>query len=164
MSEHDDTEPALPDLIAHDATETIFTAKIARQARGEQLFKREVRAFIRAAAAKHVEALQPAPVKTPKKRARKKPAPADVSAFGDPKKIPPTPEQVTAYSASIGYPLDGAKWCASYEAKGWKIGKGSGTPMKNWQATVINWRTNGYGRGTHTIDGNGAPWKDYSKI
>ena len=62
--------------------------------------------------------------------------------FGDRKKIPPTPEQVTAYSASIGYPMDGQAWCDSYAAKGWLVGKAK---MKDWQAAVRTWRSNGYG-------------------
>jgi hypothetical protein len=66
-----------------------------------------------------------------------------VEDFGNRKKIPPTPEQVTGYAAAIGYPLDGQDFCDSYEAKGWKVGKNR---MKDWQATVRNWRTNGWGK------------------
>jgi uncharacterized protein YdaU (DUF1376 family) len=53
--------------------------------------------------------------------------------------LPPTPEAVTEYSRSIAYPLDGQAWCDSYAAKGWMIGKNR---MKDWQATVRNWKTN----------------------
>jgi len=49
----------------------------------------------------------------------------------------PTPEQVTEYARSIGVVLDGRAFCDSYEAKGWLIGK---SPMKNWEATVRNWK------------------------
>lgn len=64
------------------------------------------------------------------------------SPFGSRRDIPPTPEQVTAYSASIGYPLDGQAWCDSYAAKGWLVGKAK---MKDWQAAVRNWKRNGWG-------------------
>ena len=64
--------------------------------------------------------------------------------------IPPTPEQVTAYSLSIGYPLDGQQWCDAYAQKGWMVGK---TRMKDWQAAIRNWKTNGWkpdGGANHT--------------
>jgi hypothetical protein len=65
------------------------------------------------------------------------------SPFGDRKAIPPSPEQVTAYSASIGYPMNGQAWCDAYEAKGWMAGK---VKMKDWQAAVRNWKQSGYGQ------------------
>lgn len=55
---------------------------------------------------------------------------------------PPTPDEVTAYSRDINYPLDGAGWCAGYEAKGWKI-SGS-TRMVDWKAAVRNWKAHGW--------------------
>ena len=55
--------------------------------------------------------------------------------------IPPKPEEVEAYSASIGYPLNGAAWCDSYAQKGWMVGK---SKMKDWKAAVRNWKTNGW--------------------
>ncbi|MCJ7824510.1 MAG: hypothetical protein MUP44_06390 [Anaerolineales bacterium] len=55
---------------------------------------------------------------------------------------PPTPEEVTEYSVSIGYPMDGESWCAHYEAKDWKI-SGS-TKMTNWKAAVRNWKGKGW--------------------
>ncbi len=64
--------------------------------------------------------------------------------FGDRKQIPPTAQQVTAYSVFIGYPLDGQAWCDAYETKGWKVGK---ERMKDWQAAVRTWRAGGYGQG-----------------
>lgn len=56
--------------------------------------------------------------------------------------VPPSPEEVTAYSAEIGYPLDGQGWCDAYAQKGWAI-RGS-TKMKDWKAAVRNWKTSGY--------------------
>ena len=53
--------------------------------------------------------------------------------------IPPTPEQVTVYSAEIGYPMDGQAWCDSYAQKGWMVGKNK---MRDWQSAVRNWKTN----------------------
>lgn len=55
--------------------------------------------------------------------------------------IPPTPEEVTAYAAEIGYPLNGAAWCDSYAQKGWMVGK---SKMKDWNAAVRNWKANGW--------------------
>jgi hypothetical protein len=67
------------------------------------------------------------------------------------KNVPPPPDAVTAYSASIGYPLDGQKWCDAYELKGWLVsGK---TKMKDWKAAVRNWKASGYGQGTITVAG-----------
>jgi len=54
---------------------------------------------------------------------------------------PPTPEEVTAYSIGIGWPLDGAEFCLCYEKKDWCI---SGrTKMKSWRATVEYWKIKG---------------------
>ena len=80
--------------------------------------------------------------------------------------IPPTPEQVTAYSIEIGYPLDGQAWCDSYAQKGWTVGK---VKMKDWQAAVRNWKANGwkpneYGN-TKTSNGRGFKQsQDYSGV
>ncbi len=50
----------------------------------------------------------------------------------------PTPAEAREYSASIGFDLDGEKFCDHYAAKGWVVGK---SPMKNWQAAVRTWRS-----------------------
>lgn len=92
----------------------------------------------------------------------KRPAKAAPALFGDPHHIPPAPEQVEAYSAAIGYPMNGAAWCDSYAQKGWKVGK---SKMKNWQAAVRNWKTNGWGEGAIATGPKPAgPGKDYSKL
>ena len=71
------------------------------------------------------------------------------------KDVPPPPEAVTAYSASIGYPMDGKKWCDSYALKGWIVsGK---TKMKDWKAAVRNWKANGYGLGTIALSDAKSP-------
>jgi len=57
-------------------------------------------------------------------------------------KIPPDPAEVTAYSAEIGYPMDGQAWCDHYAVKGWAIGS---SKMKDWQAAVRLWKVNGWG-------------------
>lgn len=49
----------------------------------------------------------------------------------------PTPQEVTAYARTIGYDLDGSRFCDFYESKGWRVGN---TPMKSWQAAVRTWR------------------------
>lgn len=91
---------------------------------------------------------------------------ANPSPFGDPKHIPPTPEQVTAYSASIGYPMNGQAWCDSYQIKDWMVGK---VKMKDWQAAVRNWKTSGYGNHGITLKptggtGTNGSGKDYTKL
>lgn len=55
--------------------------------------------------------------------------------------VPPTAEEVTAYSKEIGYPLNGQAWCDSYAQKGWTVGK---SKMKDWRAAVRNWKSNGW--------------------
>jgi hypothetical protein len=65
-------------------------------------------------------------------------------AAHDGKDVPPPPEAVTIYSASIGYPLDGRAFCDSYAQKGWIVsGKAR---MKDWKAAVRNWKANNWGR------------------
>jgi hypothetical protein len=83
--------------------------------------------------------------------------------FGDPRGIPPSPADVTAYSASIGYPLNGQAWCDAYAVKGWKI---KGQKMKDWQCAVRIWKTNRYGQdGIALSPAKVAPaQRDYSKI
>lgn len=83
--------------------------------------------------------------------------------FGDRRTIPPLPEWVTAYSASIGYPMDGQAWCDGYQQKGWVVGK---TKMKDWQSACRNWKTNGWGLGAIALDRgkSGGSSQDYSKI
>lgn len=51
----------------------------------------------------------------------------------------PTPQEVTAYAKTIGFDLDGNRFCDHYEAKGWLVGK---SPMKSWQASVRTWKGN----------------------
>lgn len=79
---------------------------------------------------------------------------AKACPFGDPKKLPPTPAQVTAYSASIGYPMDGQAWCDAYAVKGWKI---KSQPMKDWQAAVRTWKANRYGQDGIALKTSTAP-------
>jgi hypothetical protein len=57
--------------------------------------------------------------------------------------IPPTPNAVTYYSQSIGYPLNGDEFCDFYAQKGWVVGKAK---MRDWQATVRNWKRENWGR------------------
>ncbi len=80
---------------------------------------------------------------------------AQKSEFGDRKVIPPQPEDVTAYSASIGLKLDGAEFCDFYASKGWVVGKAK---MKDWQAAVRTWGRDGRRKPTETKT------KDYSRL
>lgn len=49
---------------------------------------------------------------------------------------PPSPEEVKAYSQSLGKPIDGNRFCDFYASKGWRVGS---TPMKDWRAAVRTW-------------------------
>src|SRR3990167_619934 len=51
--------------------------------------------------------------------------------------VPPTPQEVATYADSLGYALDGRRFCDHYAAKGWVVGK---APMRDWQAAVRTWR------------------------
>ena len=49
----------------------------------------------------------------------------------------PTPEEVTQYAAEkYNWKMDGEKFWAYYESKGWMVGS---SKMKNWQAAVLTW-------------------------
>lgn len=74
--------------------------------------------------------------------------------------IPPAPEAVTVYSASIGYPLDGQAFCDSYAQKGWIVsGKAK---MKDWKSAVRNWKKNGWGHLVAAAKEDKA--RDYSRF
>ena len=62
--------------------------------------------------------------------------------------VPPSPEEVEAYSVSVGYPLNGQEWCDKYQQKGWMVGKNK---MKDWRAAVRNWKQSGWKTGTNAI-------------
>jgi hypothetical protein len=66
--------------------------------------------------------------------------------------IPPTPDEVTAYAAEIGFKLDGHQFCDYYAAQGWKLK--SGRLMVNWQAAVRTWKR----REEDRVDGH-PPWE-----
>ena len=51
---------------------------------------------------------------------------------------PPSPAEVTAYAASIGFNLDGQEFCDKNESIGWVVGKNR-APMKDWRAVVCTW-------------------------
>ena len=59
--------------------------------------------------------------------------------------IPPTPEQVTSYAASINYQLDGKKFCDHYAVTGWKRG---GTKIVAWEPLVDKWKANDNANGS----------------
>lgn len=56
--------------------------------------------------------------------------------------VPPTPDEVTRYSAEIGWPMDGEAWCANYALKGWCT-SGS-TKMVDWKWAVKKWKSRGW--------------------
>lgn len=61
------------------------------------------------------------------------PAPAKRSKF-----VPPTAEEVRAYSNEIGKPIDAEAFIDHFTSNGWKVG--GKTPMKDWKAAVRQWR------------------------
>ncbi len=61
--------------------------------------------------------------------------------------IKPTDKEVTEYAKTIGYELDGERFCSHYESNGWKVGR---NPMKSWKAAVKTWKSNNYGENNQT--------------
>lgn len=57
--------------------------------------------------------------------------------------VPPTPEQVADYAGPKCLQIDGEKFVNFYQSKGWMVGKNK---MKDWQAAVRNWCSEGKGR------------------
>lgn len=49
----------------------------------------------------------------------------------------PTPEEVTAYAATLHFDLNGSRFCDYYGSVGWRVGR---TPMKDWKAAVRTWK------------------------
>lgn len=64
----------------------------------------------------------------------------------------PAPQEVADYAKSIGFELDGQKFCDYYESKGWVIGK---SPMKDWKACVRTWKSNGHGGSSGRVKQDG---------
>ena len=58
--------------------------------------------------------------------------------------IPPTPEEVSEYSKSIDFNLDGDHFCDYYQARGWKYK--TGQPVVDWKACVRTWKKNKFGK------------------
>lgn len=59
--------------------------------------------------------------------------------MSDPRKIPPTLEEVTEYIGTRLRPISAEKFFDHYEANGWKVGR---VRMVNWQAAVRTWENN----------------------
>lgn len=53
--------------------------------------------------------------------------------------VQPTLDEVTAYCDERGKGIDPEAWLAHYRANGWKVGSGSGKPMRDWKSAVITW-------------------------
>jgi hypothetical protein len=70
--------------------------------------------------------------------------------------VPPTPQEVDTYAASISYqrPNLGRDFCQRYEALDWC--HKDGEPMDNWKLTVQGWRRRDEARATGG-NGNGKP-------
>lgn len=56
--------------------------------------------------------------------------------MSDPKKIPPTLEEVSDFFAMLSSAVDPGRFFDYYESNGWKVGR---SKMKDWQATARNW-------------------------
>ena len=65
--------------------------------------------------------------------------------------IPPTLEEVRAYAAQRGDPLDPEAFMDYYTANGWKVGR---NPMKDWKAAVRTWarKEQAHGAGIRSTD------------
>lgn len=59
--------------------------------------------------------------------------------LSDPKKIPPTEEEVRAYFGSLGSSVDPEKFYLYYQMRGWKAGR---VPMRDWHAAAKLWHRN----------------------
>ena len=69
--------------------------------------------------------------------------------------IPPTLEEVRAYAAQRGDPLDPEAFMDYYTANGWKVGR---NPMKDWKAAVRTWarKEQAHGTGIRSTDPTAA--------
>ncbi len=59
----------------------------------------------------------------------------------------PSPQEVAAKVAELGYHVDAEAFCAFYDSNGWKVGR---NPMKSWVAALSTWErreTGGKGAG-----------------
>lgn len=56
---------------------------------------------------------------------------------------PPTVEEVRAYCLERGNHINAERFVASYQQKGWVVGKAK-TPMSDWKAAVRLWETSEY--------------------
>ena len=67
------------------------------------------------------------------------------------RQIPPTLEEVRAYAAQRGDPLDPEAFMDYYTANGWKVGR---NPMKDWKAAVRTWarKEQAHGTGIRSTD------------
>jgi predicted phage replisome organizer len=61
----------------------------------------------------------------------------------------PTAEEVETYARDIGFNVDAQHFIDYYESKGWLVGK---TPMKDWKATLRNWKRNHKQQNNQTND------------
>ena len=84
---------------------------------------------------------EPEPGQEPRLKAKAKP-----KAKQKPRRfVPPSPEEAEAYARSIGFELDGGRFCDYYETRGWKY-KGN-VAMRDWKAAVRNWKRSDQGGG-----------------
>lgn len=51
--------------------------------------------------------------------------------------VPPSPQEVSEYGKTIGFPIDGEKFVAFYQASGWYRGR---SKIKDWKAAVVTWK------------------------
>lgn len=72
----------------------------------------------------------------------------------------PSITEVTEYAKSIGFNLEGQKFCDYYEANGWKVGR---NPMKSWQAAVRTWKNKDIEQGKFISPRNKTPPQSLKK-
>ncbi len=72
--------------------------------------------------------------------------------------IPPMPEDVTKYAASINFELDGDYFCNYYKAVDWTIRKSQ--KIKDWRAMVQLWKKRQLMNRSPTGDSDGRNFKE----
>lgn len=79
----------------------------------------------------------------------------------------PTVDEIKAYALEIDYNLDAESFYDYYESNGWRAGK---NPMKDWKATVRNWKRHAEERGINTHVHRAGPaesdedlWADFTE-
>lgn len=72
----------------------------------------------------------------------------------------PSALEVSTYAKTIGFELDGQKFCDHYESNGWKVGR---NPMRSWEAAVRTWKNRNPGGTIGAYDSKGVYSVSFTK-